>query len=73
MGKKTRLVLSLILFTGAALACGPVYGQRGDDRDNDHGPAIFVMTNAADRNEVISYKRNADGTLTEERDRKSVV
>ena len=67
MGKKTRLVLSLILFTGAALACGPVYGQRGDDRDNDHGPAIFVMTNAADRNEVISYKRNADGTLTEER------
>ena len=67
MGKKTRRVLSLILLTGAALACGPVYGQHGDDRDNDHGPAIFVMTNAADRNEVISYKRNADGTLTEDR------
>jgi 6-phosphogluconolactonase len=67
MGKKTRCVLSLILLAGAALACGPVYGQHGDDRDNGHGPAIFVMTNAADRNEVISYKRNGDGTLTEER------
>jgi 6-phosphogluconolactonase (cycloisomerase 2 family) len=62
MGNKTRSVLSLILLAGAALACGPVYGQHGDDRDN-----VFVMTNAADRNEVISYKRNADGTLAEER------
>jgi 6-phosphogluconolactonase (cycloisomerase 2 family) len=67
MGNKTRSVLSLILLAGAALACGPVYGQHGDDRDNDHDPAVFVMTNAADRNEVISYKRNADGTLAEER------
>lgn len=67
MGNKTRSVLSLILLAGAALACGPVYGQHGDDRDNDRSPAVFVMTNAADRNEVISYKRNADGTLTEER------
>ena len=67
MGKTTRRVLSLILLAGAALTCRPVYGQHGDERDNDHGPAVFVMTNAADRNEVISYKRNADGTLTEER------
>ena len=67
MGNKTRSVLSLILLAGAALACGPVYGQHGDDRDNDRSPAVFVMTNAADRNEIISYKRNADGTLTEER------
>lgn len=67
MGNKTRSVLSFILLAGAALACGPVYGQHGDDRDNDHDPAVFVMTNAADRNEVISYKRNADGTLAEER------
>jgi len=67
MGNKTRSVLSLILLAGAALACGPVYGQHGDDRDKDRSPAVFVMTNAADRNEVISYKRNADGTLTEER------
>ena len=67
MGNKTRSVLSLILLAGAALACGPVYGQHGDDRENDRSPAVFVMTNAADRNEVISYKRNADGTLTEER------
>ena len=67
MGNKTRSVLSLILLAGAALACGPVYGQHGDDRDNDRSPAVFVMANAANRNEVISYQRNADGTLTEER------
>lgn len=67
MGNKTRSVLSLVLLTGVALACRPVYAQHGNDRDNDRGPAVFVMTNAADRNEVISYKRNADGTLTEER------
>lgn len=29
--------------------------------------AVFVMTNAADRNEVIAYKRNADGSLQEVR------
>jgi 6-phosphogluconolactonase len=67
MGNKSRSVLSLVLLAGAALACRPVYAQHGDDRDNDRSPAVFVMTNAADRNEVISYKRNADGTLTEER------
>jgi 6-phosphogluconolactonase (cycloisomerase 2 family) len=67
MVHKTRSVLSLVLLAGAALACRPVYGQHSDDRDNDGGPAVFVMTNAADRNEVISYKRNADGTLREER------
>ena len=27
--------------------------------------AVFVMTNAADRNEIISYSRDADGTLHE--------
>jgi 6-phosphogluconolactonase len=29
--------------------------------------AVFVMTNAADRNEIISYKRAADGSLQEGR------
>jgi 6-phosphogluconolactonase len=28
---------------------------------------VFVMTNAADRNEIIAYKRNADGSLEEGR------
>ena len=27
--------------------------------------AVFVMTNAADKNEIIAYKRNADGSLQE--------
>jgi 6-phosphogluconolactonase (cycloisomerase 2 family) len=29
--------------------------------------AVFVMTNAAERNEIIAYKRNADGSLSEGR------
>src|SRR5579864_1040698 len=29
--------------------------------------AVFVMTNAADRNEIIAYRRNTDGSLEEGR------
>src|SRR5277367_3317376 len=31
------------------------------------GGAVFVMTNAAGNNEIIAYKRNADGSLQEGR------
>ena len=66
MGKQTRTALMFVLLAGAvSLACRPVYGQQSDNSDHDRGPAVFVMTNAADRNEVIAYTRNADGTLSE--------
>jgi 6-phosphogluconolactonase len=29
------------------------------------GGAVFVMTNAADRNEIIAFERNSDGSLTD--------
>jgi 6-phosphogluconolactonase (cycloisomerase 2 family) len=56
-----------MLAGATSLACNPVFAQHGDDRDKDRSPAVFVMTNAVDRNEVIAYARNADGTLREER------
>jgi 3-carboxymuconate cyclase len=54
-------------FAAALLFCGTaVYGQ-----DAAGGPgrrqAVFLATNDADRNEVISFVRNADGTLQEGR------
>lgn len=54
-------------FTAALLFCGTaVYGQ-----DAVAGPgrwqAVFLATNDADRNEVISFVRSADGTLQEGR------
>ena len=38
----------------------PTYSNAQDEHSNH---AVFVMTNAADRNEVISYQRAADGSL----------
>jgi 6-phosphogluconolactonase (cycloisomerase 2 family) len=37
-----------------------------DERSKSTG-AVFVMTNAADRNEIISFQRAADGSLQEDR------
>jgi 6-phosphogluconolactonase len=56
---KVSFFAALILLGGAA-----VYGQDaggGPGRE----PAVFVATNDADHNEVISFVRNPDGTLRE--------
>ncbi|MEY2394573.1 MAG: 6-phosphogluconolactonase [Acidobacteriaceae bacterium] len=44
----------------------PNLSNAQDERSQGAG-AVFVMTNAADRNEVISYKRASDGSLQESR------
>jgi len=44
----------------------PNLSSAQDERSQGSG-AVFVMTNAADRNEVISYRRAADGSLQENR------
>ena len=50
----------------AALAIGVVSATRSNAQDGRSNPgAVFVMTNAADRNEVISFRRAADGSLQE--------
>ncbi|MFZ0958539.1 MAG: beta-propeller fold lactonase family protein, partial [Candidatus Sulfotelmatobacter sp.] len=60
--------MSSILFT-AVLATGamlPVRSQAQTDRSAAAG-SVFVMTNAADKNEIIAYARAADGSLQEGR------
>jgi len=41
--------------------------SNAQDEHSQGSGAVFVMTNAADRNEVISYRRAADGSLQENR------
>ena len=59
MTKKIRTLLIVMLAIAAGL---PVRGQAQERRSPG---AVFVMTNAADRNEIIAYHRNADGSLQE--------
>jgi 6-phosphogluconolactonase len=62
MQKVVRTLLSV------ALAVGVVSATRSIAQDGRPSPgAVFVMTNAADRNEVISFRRAADGSLQEGR------
>jgi 6-phosphogluconolactonase len=55
-GISMLLVLAAAPFPMAATA---------QDKGEDSGPAVFVMTNAANHNEVIAYQRANGGTLRE--------
>ena len=54
-----------LLISSLALASLPVLTQAQAAHDHDPGGAVFVMTNAADKNEIISYARKSDGSLTD--------
>ena len=58
----SRIVRTL-LFLMLAIAAGLL--TRSQAQTNNPAGAVFVMTNAADKNEVISYERWPDGSLTE--------
>src|SRR5215469_10544674 len=59
--KTIRLLFIVML----ALAIG--LPARSSAQESRSSGAVFVMTNAAERNEIIAYKRNADGSLSEGR------
>src|SRR5215470_11069930 len=59
MTRTIRTLLTVMLAIGAGL----VVPSNAEDEKNTG--AVFVMTNAADRNEIIAYKRHADGSLQE--------
>jgi 6-phosphogluconolactonase len=61
MRKRMQSVSMLLMLTTAAL---PMYAS-ADNNDIDSTHAVFVMSNAADRNEVIAYARATDGSLQE--------
>jgi len=55
--------LSLLLGLAVALAA-PTPSQAQDNRSDTGDKAVFVMTNDADRNAVIVFRRESDGSLT---------
>lgn len=61
MGKVTRT----LFMAGLAIGLASPGLSKAQERDTRDAGAVFVMTNAIDRNEVIAYRRAADGTLQE--------
>lgn len=59
--KTIRLLFVVMLGIAAGLPA------RSHAQERKSAGAVFVMTNAADRNEIIAYKRNGDGSLEEGR------
>src|SRR5579872_5949677 len=57
ISKTIRSLLVLMLAIAAGLSV------RSNAQDNGNAGAVFVMTNAADMNEIIAYKRSSDGSL----------
>lgn len=57
MGKAVRSLLTV------ALAVTLTSAIRSDAQDDHSGGAVFVMTNSANQNQVISFRRSADGSL----------
>jgi len=55
-----RVSMLLVLATLAVPLCASA-----DENDADNAHAVFAMTNAADRNEVIAYARAENGSLRE--------
>jgi len=58
MKRVTRGLLMIVVGVGAA---SPILGIAQQEKGQG---AVFVMTNAADKNEIIAYKRAANGTLS---------
>src|SRR5215471_14231620 len=60
MFRAIRMLFVVMLVITAGLSV------RGNAQDDGHtAGAVFVMTNAAEKNEIIAYKRSGDGSLTE--------
>lgn len=79
LSRRTRFLFAAGLSSAALVACSdapatapalagvaPSFssGRSGGDVDPDHGGAVYTLTNAADGNAVIAFRRAADGGLT---------
>jgi 6-phosphogluconolactonase len=60
-----RKALRTLLMAGLAIGLASPGLSHAQTGDSDNAGAVFVMTNAVDKNEVIAYRRAADGTLQE--------
>src|SRR5215831_13178522 len=67
--RRTRMHKVVCLLWVGALAISSISSRQAlaQDLDSQDGAgAVFVMTNSVKKNEVIAYRRSADGTLREE-------
>ncbi len=62
MFKTSHFLFAAVLATSAVLPALSIA-----QTPSSAGGAVFVMTNAADHNQIIAYKRAADGSLQEVR------
>ena len=61
MGKALRM----LLMAGLAIGLASPTLSNAQNADKQSAGAVFVMTNAVDKNEVIAYRRASNGTLQE--------
>ena len=61
MGK----VLRTLFMAGLAIGLASPGLSKAQEADTHSAGAVFVMTNAVDKNEVIAYQRGTDGRLQE--------
>lgn len=59
-----KYIQGVSIVMAMAIAAVPMI-VRGQDNSTTNHHAVFVMTNAADQNEIIAYQRNVDGSLRE--------
>ncbi len=62
-----KILCRLLMGTLAVGLISPIQAIAQEQDGDDSAGAVFVMTNSAERNEVIAFKRAADGTLEEGR------
>jgi 6-phosphogluconolactonase (cycloisomerase 2 family) len=60
-----RKVLRKLFMAGLAIGLASPGLSNAQTGDSGNAGAVFVMTNAVDKNEVIAYRRATDGTLQE--------
>jgi 6-phosphogluconolactonase len=60
-----RKVLRTLFMVGLAIGLASPGLSNAQTGDSDNAGAVFVMTNAVDKNEVIAYRRASNGTLQE--------
>ncbi len=60
-----RRVLCTLFMAGLAFGLASPGLSNAQTGDSSNAGAVFVMTNAVDKNEVIAYRRATDGTLQE--------
>jgi 6-phosphogluconolactonase (cycloisomerase 2 family) len=58
-------VLRTLFMAGLAIGLASPGLSNAETGDSDNAGAVFVMTNAVGKNEVIAYRRATDGTLQE--------